>query len=176
MGHLAHSTDVRAFRLEAEVPRMIERVITIALTPLKASIEALTSTIKVCEKGQGATDAVTVLKTDVSELRKDMDHLKSTNFTLLFGMAEISDDQSVDVLEHPTYAEVPPSTIGDDTRDDIATAEFEAETDEDQLENKEKNKDNNMQKGTKQAEDMEKSNFGDHQDHSVSRRVALQTG
>uniref|UniRef100_M1E1B3 Polyprotein protein n=1 Tax=Solanum tuberosum TaxID=4113 RepID=M1E1B3_SOLTU len=51
MGHLAHSADVRASRIEAEVPWMIERVITDVLTPLKASIDALSTRVDVFERG-----------------------------------------------------------------------------------------------------------------------------
>lgn len=40
---------------------------------------------------------------------------------------------------------------------------------------KEQNKNTNKHKGTKQSEEMEKSEYADHQDHSVARRVALQS-
>uniref|UniRef100_M1DJZ4 Polyprotein protein n=1 Tax=Solanum tuberosum TaxID=4113 RepID=M1DJZ4_SOLTU len=42
MGHLAHSADVRATKLEAVVSWMIESAILDALTPLRASIYTLT--------------------------------------------------------------------------------------------------------------------------------------
>uniref|UniRef100_M1DJV4 Uncharacterized protein n=1 Tax=Solanum tuberosum TaxID=4113 RepID=M1DJV4_SOLTU len=40
---------------------------------------------------------------------------------------------------------------------------------------KEQRKETNRQKGTKQAEEVEKSNLGDHQDHSANHQVALQS-
>ncbi|KAG5619763.1 hypothetical protein H5410_004981 [Solanum commersonii] len=130
MGHLAHSIDVRASRLEAEVPKMIKRAISIALTPLKAYINVLTARVEVCERGDGAIDAVTTFKADVVELRMDVDHLKSTYFTSLFGMVEIPNDSSIDIL---AYFEVPLDTTEDDIRADVAAAESEAETYEEQL-------------------------------------------
>uniref|UniRef100_M1DGR9 Putative plant transposon protein domain-containing protein n=1 Tax=Solanum tuberosum TaxID=4113 RepID=M1DGR9_SOLTU len=47
IGHLAHSADVHASRLEAVVSRMIERALTVALTPLKSFIDALISRIEI---------------------------------------------------------------------------------------------------------------------------------
>jgi len=61
MGHLAHSTDVRDSRIEAEVPWMIERVITDVLTPLKASIDALSTRVDVFERGHGVSIEVMAL-------------------------------------------------------------------------------------------------------------------
>ncbi|XP_049365744.1 uncharacterized protein LOC125830608 [Solanum verrucosum] len=102
MGHLAHSADVRASRLEAEVPWMIKRAITVVLTPLRASMDTFTARVETWERGKGVTTEVTTLKTDVSKLRKDVDHLKSINFTSLFGMVEIPDDSNVEIQ---AYAE-----------------------------------------------------------------------
>ncbi|KAK4727017.1 hypothetical protein R3W88_031934 [Solanum pinnatisectum] len=48
MGHLAHSTDRRASRLEAIVPGMIESALAAAVTPLRESIDTLTARIDVC--------------------------------------------------------------------------------------------------------------------------------
>uniref|UniRef100_M1D8L8 Polyprotein protein n=1 Tax=Solanum tuberosum TaxID=4113 RepID=M1D8L8_SOLTU len=75
MGHLAHSTNRHAFRLEATVPGMIERALTAALTPLSVSIDPLAARIDVCERGQGANDEVTTIKATIIELRKDVDQL-----------------------------------------------------------------------------------------------------
>uniref|UniRef100_M1DII9 Polyprotein protein n=1 Tax=Solanum tuberosum TaxID=4113 RepID=M1DII9_SOLTU len=41
MGHLAHSAERRASKLEATIPRMIKKVLTAIMTPLSAFIDAL---------------------------------------------------------------------------------------------------------------------------------------
>ncbi|XP_049385295.1 uncharacterized protein LOC125849251 [Solanum stenotomum] len=130
MGHLAYFADMRASQLEAEVLWMIERAITAMLNPLRASIDALSGRVEVCERGKCVTTEVMTLKADVSEMRKDVDHLKSTDFTSLFESTEVPHVPSADVS---ACAEVPPATTGDVVRADVAIAELEAETDEEQL-------------------------------------------
>uniref|UniRef100_M1DP44 Polyprotein protein n=1 Tax=Solanum tuberosum TaxID=4113 RepID=M1DP44_SOLTU len=107
MGYLAHSIDVRATRLEVAVPWMIDSAILVALTPLRTSIDTLTRRVE-------------------TYLRKDVDYLKSTDFTSLL---EATDD--VDVS---TTFKLPLATTEDIHMDDIATDESEAKIDEKQIE------------------------------------------
>ncbi|WMV34055.1 hypothetical protein MTR67_027440 [Solanum verrucosum] len=118
MGHLAHLTDVRATRLEA--------AILAALTPLRAFVDELTTRVTTWGVFLGYD-----YECQVANLWKDVDYLKSTNFTSLL---EVADD--VDVPE--TFV-IPPDTTGDVHRGGIATDELEAETDEEQIEVREKN-------------------------------------
>ncbi|KAG5620196.1 hypothetical protein H5410_005414 [Solanum commersonii] len=70
------------------------------------------------------------MKAAIAELRKDVDQLKSTDMSLIFGTIEIFDDPSIDI---PTHSEEPPTTTRDDIRDDIVVVELETETDEEQF-------------------------------------------
>uniref|UniRef100_M1DVA8 Polyprotein protein n=1 Tax=Solanum tuberosum TaxID=4113 RepID=M1DVA8_SOLTU len=88
MGNLAHFADVRASWLEADIPGMIERASGAALIPLKAEIDnhklaldALVVIVGECEKVQGPSDEVTALQADITGLRKDLDHVKSTDLS-----------------------------------------------------------------------------------------------
>ncbi|XP_049410601.1 uncharacterized protein LOC125873791 [Solanum stenotomum] len=125
IGHLAHSADVRASRLEARVPWMIEWDISATLTPLWMPIDALTTSVEICERGKGVTFEVMALKAKVSDLKKDVDY-QSTDFTLLFDSTEA---QGV-----PTSSVVPLATTRDEPMDDVAGVELEPKTDEEQLE------------------------------------------
>ncbi|XP_049353573.1 uncharacterized protein LOC125818091 [Solanum verrucosum] len=101
---------------------MIKSAILDELTPLRASIGTLTARVDTCESRQGETSEVTALKVEVADLRKDVDYLKSTDFTSLL---EATDD--MDAL---ATSEIPPATTRDVHRDDIVVDESEAETDE----------------------------------------------
>lgn len=94
---------------------MIERDFTTVLTPLWASIDALKTRAKICERGQGVTTKFMALNADVSQLRKDVDHLKSTYFTSLFEQKEIPDVPSAHV---PTCSEMPMTTTSDGIMED----------------------------------------------------------
>ncbi|XP_049385472.1 uncharacterized protein LOC125849431 [Solanum stenotomum] len=104
---------------------MVERDILAALTPLRVSIDTLTARVETYKSLQGATSEVTSLRAEVANLRKDVDYLKSTDFTSLF---ELTEDRNA-----LTISKMPPATTRDVPIDNIATDESEAETDEEHL-------------------------------------------
>ena len=69
------------------------------------------------------------MRVEVANLRKDVDYLKSTDFTSLL---EAADD-----VDSPETSEIPPATTGDKHRDEVAVNESEAETKEELIESKE---------------------------------------
>ncbi|KAK4733879.1 hypothetical protein R3W88_008140 [Solanum pinnatisectum] len=126
MGHLAQLADVRATRLEADVPWVIEATILAALTPLRDSIHDLIARFTACESRHGESSEVTTLEDEVADIRKDMDYLKSSDFTSLLEAADDDDD--------PEISKIPSTTTEDVHRDVTTTDERGEEIDEEQIE------------------------------------------
>ncbi|KAG5600559.1 hypothetical protein H5410_031929 [Solanum commersonii] len=106
MEGLAESADVRVTQLERFVPGMIECSILATLTPLKTSFDELAVRVTTCERKQVEVSEVTSLKAKVTYLRKDVDYMKSINFT---SFLEATDDADA--------PEIPPTTTGEEQRD-----------------------------------------------------------
>uniref|UniRef100_M1DFR2 Polyprotein protein n=1 Tax=Solanum tuberosum TaxID=4113 RepID=M1DFR2_SOLTU len=116
MGQLAHSTDRRATRLEASISSMIQTALADAVTPLSAAIDAFLARIEMCERSQGATEEVTALRATIVVLRGNVDQLKFTDMSMIFGTVDI-----------PYDPDMPPATTGDEVRvEQTANPEFEA--------------------------------------------------
>ena len=84
---------------------MIERAIEAALAFIKVelvehhqrideygvSLASLTSHVEDCEKEKGDSERLTTIKGDIVVLRRDVDTLKSTDVTMLWGEVDVSD-------------------------------------------------------------------------------------
>ncbi|XP_049397416.1 uncharacterized protein LOC125861599 [Solanum stenotomum] len=104
---------------------MIQTTLADVVAP-SSTIDALTVMKVVCQRGQGATEEVTALKATITELRRNVDQLESTDISMLFGMVEIPDV--------PVEPNIPPVTTRDVVRaDEVSDPEFEAEMDEEIL-------------------------------------------
>lgn len=108
MRQLAYSVDRRASILEAIIPGMIERDIVNFVTPLSFTIDCLVTHIVVREQGQGVNKKVTTQKSAIVELRRDVDQLKSTDMSVIFGRMEI--------LHVPVDPDVPSTTTRDEAQ------------------------------------------------------------
>uniref|UniRef100_M1DY24 Polyprotein protein n=1 Tax=Solanum tuberosum TaxID=4113 RepID=M1DY24_SOLTU len=107
LGNLAYSADVRVTRLERSIPAMIESAILAALTPFRASVDDLATRVTACKSSQREASKFTTLEAKVVDLKKDVDCLKSTDFTSL-----LKEANDVDAPE------IPPSTTSDIYRDE----------------------------------------------------------
>jgi len=91
---------------------------------MRATIDGIEDRTAVCERDQGATDEVTILKAAITSLRTDVDQLKATDKSMVFGTVEI-----------PDVPEMPPvSTQSEDTVKWTVEPESEVEKNEKMLE------------------------------------------
>ncbi|KAG5630847.1 hypothetical protein H5410_002564 [Solanum commersonii] len=101
--HSGRTTPDRAAILDTSIPGMIQTALADPVIPLSATIDALADRIAVCKCGQGATEEVTTLKAAISALSSNVDQLKSTNKSMVFGMVDI-----------PNVPEIPLATSADE--------------------------------------------------------------
>ena len=89
IGQLSLFVDRRAGSLEASIPGMIWIALTDAMTPLSTTIYVLEARIAVCEHNQGSKEEVMALKAAIADLRKDVDHLKATDMSMVISRPKV---------------------------------------------------------------------------------------
>ncbi|XP_049389062.1 uncharacterized protein LOC125853419 [Solanum stenotomum] len=89
----------------------------------------------VCEHDQGATEEVTAVKATIVELKKDVDYLKSTDISKIFGTVKVPDapempqnaarhgDGTVHIIDPKSEVETDEELFEEATADDIAETE-----------------------------------------------------
>ncbi|MDV3170625.1 MAG: hypothetical protein Q8811_02605 [Candidatus Phytoplasma australasiaticum] len=58
------------------------------------SLASLSSLIEDCEKEKGETEKLKAVKANIAELQRDVDSLKSTDVTMLWGDIEIDEPRA----------------------------------------------------------------------------------
>ncbi|XP_049414747.1 uncharacterized protein LOC125877519 [Solanum stenotomum] len=102
-------------------PCMIEADIFSTLMPLRTYVDDLTARVTTYESRQGESSEVLALKANVAYLRKDVDYLKSTDFTSLI--------QTADDVEAPETLGIPPNTTRDIHREEDVVDESDTKID-----------------------------------------------
>ncbi|KAG5585538.1 hypothetical protein H5410_045972 [Solanum commersonii] len=89
MGHLAHSANVKATRLERSIPWMIESAIIAALTPFQTSIDTLTTRVEAYDLDYSETSEISLATT--GDVHRDDASLTETSMTAPSGAAGTSE-------------------------------------------------------------------------------------
>lgn len=76
MGRLAKSAKIRASKMEKSVPEMVEREIAAGITPVQASVLALTLTVTTCKTRHNRPSEISALQVEVVNLWTYVDSLK----------------------------------------------------------------------------------------------------
>lgn len=105
---------------------MIQSSIVAALVLLWTLIDDLYTIVTACENMQGQSSAVSASKVKAADPRKDIDYLKSTEFTSL-----IQEEDDLDTLE---TSGIPPNTTRDTCWEEVVVDELYAKTDEEKIE------------------------------------------